>query len=119
MLIPKFDYSASFHKTFLFAVIVLLSAGALSCGNESTIEAQTRTIQLIITNDNINLDQEQLKIYQGDIVTLKVTSDKHGLFHLHGYDHELPVGPDAKTEMVFDATATGRLISLSILLPAQ
>ena len=45
---------------------------------------------------------------QGDTVTLLIDSNEHGSFHLHGYDIEKDIGPDATAELAFAADVTGR-----------
>ena len=91
----------------LFPVLTFLAIFPQACGNSSGTAPQHQTIKLIITDGKINIGREQLKVLQGDTVTLSVTSDKHGVFHLHGYDHEVTVNPGTETELTFDASATG------------
>lgn len=49
-----------------------------------------------------------IRVKQGDVVTLRWTSDRPLVLHLHGYDIEKRVAPGPATEMTFAAYATGR-----------
>jgi FtsP/CotA-like multicopper oxidase with cupredoxin domain len=49
-----------------------------------------------------------IRVKQGDVVTLRWTSDQPLVLHLHGYDIEKRVAPGPATEMTFTAYATGR-----------
>jgi plastocyanin len=93
-------------KILLFALLAALSLSIAACGSES--EPEHRTLNLEVSEGVINLSGEELRVTQGDTVTMSVASDEHGLFHLHGYDHKIPVGPGEAAEITFDATATGR-----------
>ena len=54
------------------------------------------------------LDVAGQEIMTGDKVTLRLTSDRSLVLHLHGYDIEKPVAAGAVTELAFTAYATGR-----------
>jgi len=49
-----------------------------------------------------------IRVHEGDSVTLRWTSDRPVILHLHGYDIEKPVAAGAVTEFSFTAYATGR-----------
>lgn len=53
-------------------------------------------------------DMRLIRVKQGDVVTLRWTSDQPLVLHLHGYDIEKRVAPGSATEMTFTAHATGR-----------
>lgn len=93
-------------KFLLIAIMVAISLSIAACGGDS--EPQHRTLNLEISDSEINLSDEDLRVTQGDTVTMNIASDEHGRFHLHGYDHEISVGPGESAEFTFDATATGR-----------
>jgi hypothetical protein len=54
--------------------------------------------------DNLRL----IRVKQGDVVKLRWHVDRPMVLHLHGYDIEKTVQPDAVVEMSFTARATGR-----------
>ena len=49
-----------------------------------------------------------MRVHEGDSVTLRWTSDRPVILHLHGYDIEKRVAADGVTELGFTAYATGR-----------
>ena len=49
-----------------------------------------------------------IRVRMGDVVRLRWTTDATMTIHLHGYDIESEVSPDAATVMSFEAYATGR-----------
>src|SRR5260370_33526150 len=49
-----------------------------------------------------------IRIKQGDVVTLRWTSDQPLAVHLHGYDLEQRLAAGSVTELAFTAFATGR-----------
>ena len=49
-----------------------------------------------------------IRVRQGDVVTLRCTSDSQLLLHLHGYDLEWHVQPGATATETFTARLTGR-----------
>ena len=68
-------------KILLFALLAALSLSIAACGSES--EPEHRTLNLEVSEGVINLSGEELRVTQGDTVTVSVASDEHGLFHLH------------------------------------
>lgn len=49
-----------------------------------------------------------VRVHQGDAVTLRWTTDRPLVLHLHGYNIATRIAPGAVTEMTFAAYATGR-----------
>ena len=49
-----------------------------------------------------------IRVNEGDVVKLRLTSDQSIVLHLHGYDIEKRVAAGAITELAFTAYATGR-----------
>lgn len=77
-----------------------------ACGRDE--ESEHQEISLEVSEAKWSLESDTIRVAQGDTVTLNITSDELGTFHLHGYDIEIPVGPDETGGINFDATATGR-----------
>lgn len=97
-------------QTKLFAIMLaLISLTAILAACSST-EVQDREIAFEVSDGKINLDPPLIEVNQGDTVTLKIDSKDHGSIHLHGYDIEMDIGPDATTDLPFTAAATGRFI---------
>ena len=66
------------------------------------------TFDIRIEGGRIPDTMQLIRIHEGDSVTLRWTSDRPLTLHLHGYDIEKRVAPDAVTELGFKAYATGR-----------
>jgi len=70
--------------------------------------AQSRSVDLVISNGELPQDQRLVAVSQGDELTLRLTSDKPVAVHLHGYDIEEKLSPGATVLLRFTARATGR-----------
>lgn len=88
----------------IFSVLMLASIACSSDGGEP----EHQEIAINLSDGNWDLASDTLKIAQGDTVALSIASEEHGTVHLHGYDIEIPVGPDEAGDLNFDAAATGR-----------
>ena len=66
------------------------------------------TFDLRIEKGRVAKNMRLIRVKQGDAVTLRWTTDRPIVLHLHGYDIEKKVEPGAATEMAFVARATGR-----------
>ena len=88
------------------AVFVSISLGLWACGE--SVEPQAREFSLRIEDRKLNDELAVIKVNQNDTVTLRIDSDEKGIFHLHGYDEEISVGPDETSTIALSASATGR-----------
>lgn len=70
--------------------------------------AEPRLFALVLKDGRLPESQRLLRVQQGDEVTLKWTTDRPLTLHLHGYDLETTLRPEAPVEMRFTARATGR-----------
>ena len=70
--------------------------------------AQSRSIDLVISNGELPRDQRLVAVSQGDELTLRITSDKPVEVHLHGYDLEEKASPRVTASLHFTARAAGR-----------
>jgi len=66
------------------------------------------SFDLKVERGRVAEDMRLIRVKQGDVVTLRWTSDQPIVLHLHGYDIEKRVAPGPATEMTFTAYATGR-----------
>ncbi len=71
-------------------------------------EAPQQVIEVRIENRKVVTPGEAIRITEGDVIELRWTSDEAVELHLHGYDLEIQVRPDAPATMVIEASATGR-----------
>jgi FtsP/CotA-like multicopper oxidase with cupredoxin domain len=66
------------------------------------------TYALRIENGHVAENMRLIRVKKNDVVRLKWSADRPTTIHLHGYDIEKKVLPEATTEMTFTARATGR-----------
>ena len=90
------------------AVAGLLLALGLVVGWEMGVQAAEVAFDLRIEKGRVAKNMRTIRVKQGDAVTLRWTTDRQIVLHLHGYDIEKKVEPGAVTEMAFVARATGR-----------
>jgi len=83
-------------------LLVALVLGSVSLADEP------RVIDLALRGGQLPKDQRVIRVRQGDEVVLRWATDKTLTIHLHGYDIEETLTPEAPTEMHFTARATGR-----------
>lgn len=93
----RFVYS---RRTFLTAALLVTVIGK--------VRAEDRVLELAIHNAESPAKPPVLSVRQNDQVVIHLTSDKPLHVHLHGYDIESDVAPNAVTSLRFTATATGR-----------
>ena len=70
--------------------------------------AEPRLFELALKDGRLPEGQRLIRVRQGDEVTLKWTTDRPFALHLHGYDLEAKLAPQAAVELRFTARATGR-----------
>ena len=86
--------------------LALLGALVLAaCGSGD--DPEEVTFDLTIQNRAIVDFESALEVKQDDVVTFNITSDEAANFHLHGYDHEMKLEPNATGSVTFTADATG------------
>jgi hypothetical protein len=86
----------------------LLLALLLAFGSPAISEAAEVAFDIRIEKGRVAKAMRLIRVEQGDAVTLRFTSDRPIVLHLHGYDIEKKVEPGAVAEMAFVARATGR-----------
>jgi hypothetical protein len=70
--------------------------------------AEPRVIDLAVHEGRLPEDRRVVQVRQGDSVTLRWSTDRRLTFHVHGYDLEDTVSPEAPAVVRFIARATGR-----------
>jgi hypothetical protein len=66
------------------------------------------TYALRIESGRVPENMRLIHVTQGDVVKLEWSADRPSIVHLHGYDILKLITPEAVTELVFTARATGR-----------
>ncbi len=67
-----------------------------------------KRFELKIEERRVEVPGNVLRVDEGDQVEFSWTSDETGMLHLHGYNIEMPVSPDAPAVFTFDAHTAGR-----------
>lgn len=71
-------------------------------------QAPFKTFELILKDKKIISGNEVIRVNKGDEVLFKVTADRGGEIHLHGYDQDLDLEQDTTGELRVTANLTGR-----------
>ncbi len=85
-------------------LVVALALALAACGGGG---AQGRAFELAVRNGELTGD-DTITVNQGDTVTLNLSTDSAGVFHLHGYDLRARVEAGGRGFIKFVADATGR-----------
>jgi hypothetical protein len=74
----------------------------------STPEPNIKTFELTVKDKKLASDSSVLKVNRGDVVTLKITSDKEEELHVHAYDVSVELVPNKQAILTFSAEMSGR-----------
>ena len=83
------------------------NGGQSGQGVQDQTSADEVVISLPIVNRDTTLTRDDLRVSQGDNVSIHFTSDEPGEIHLHGYDLTAPVSPGSSGELNFVAATAG------------
>jgi FtsP/CotA-like multicopper oxidase with cupredoxin domain len=83
-------------------LLALLSLTALP------VQAADVEFSLRIERGSVPANMHVIRVKQGDNVTLRWSTDRATVVHLHGYDIEKKLEPGTTTDMTFSARASGR-----------
>ena len=72
----------------------------------SADEPQEQIYDVAIEGGTMN--PNEISVEEGDLATLRLTSESPVEVHIHGYDLEEEVLPGEETDLSFEADATGR-----------
>ena len=88
MYIKKPNLAAIFVAVALIAII-----GAVACSS-----SDPERIDVSVSINSGVMEPKTIKVKQGDMVTLKISADEGGEFHLHTYDIEANIPADEETD---------------------
>ena len=71
-------------------------------------QAPGKSFDLVLADGRVPSERKTLRVKKGDQVELRWTSDRPIALHLHGYNLETSVAPQAPASMSFTASITGR-----------
>ncbi|MDP6573241.1 MAG: hypothetical protein QGI63_04710 [Rhodospirillales bacterium] len=86
-------------------LLVMTGVGGFSL---SAADPVVRTFEVNIDHGHVAEGMRTMKVKQGDMVRIRITSDEAVSLHLHGYDIEKAVKPGSVAEFSFEAYAAGR-----------
>jgi hypothetical protein len=95
--------ATSSRRRLLGAMLALVA-----CGVASRVHAAALTFDFQVTDGAVPPKMRLVRVKEGDEVTLRFTSDRRLLLHLHGYEIEWSVEPGKVATVTFTATLTGR-----------
>jgi hypothetical protein len=72
------------------------------------LDPVTQTFDLGVTRGRLTSGPSTLALTQGDLVVLRVRSDRDDELHVHGYDLALPLAANQTTSLAFQADRSGR-----------
>ena len=93
----------------LIAAGLLILAGCTP--SDAACAAESVTLEATVTDEV--MDPSALAVCRGQEVTLELHSQTDGVFHLHGYDEQVPatsLTPGQTTALVFTAEVAGQFI---------
>jgi hypothetical protein len=94
------------RRRFLVAIGAL---AATSSGLEAAeVEGARQIFELALADGRLPAAKSTLRVTKGERVELRWTSDRRIALHLHGYDIEATVTPEAPRTMSFTANIAGR-----------
>jgi hypothetical protein len=86
------------------ALAALLAFGLLG----GSARADQLTFAMRLEHGQLPPTMRIVRVKQGDVVTLRWSTDQPGELHIHGYDIERTLTPGTITEVTITARATGR-----------
>ena len=94
----------------LVFLAVIFCAPALSLAPVCSHAEQggLKRFDLSVVEGAVSPEPRTLRVTQGDTVEIEWSTDREIHLHVHGYNIEVVVKPDAPAAMRFDADATGR-----------
>ncbi|MEV7280279.1 hypothetical protein [Streptomyces sp. NPDC093111] len=66
-----------------------------------------RTLTVTVSGDSVQPPPSRVELKKGELLTLRVTSDRTDTLHVHGYDRELPLPAGKPATLTFTVDRTG------------
>ena len=102
-----FESSYRLMRGLASGAIIVIFAGMVTKAVAAD-GAQHKVLTLSVVNGAVAGVGDTVKVQQGDDLELRWSSDKPMELHLHGYDIEVKVSPQAPAVMSFKANIPGR-----------
>ena len=91
-------------RCFTQLLVVLIAVASI----ETAAAQQPRVLDLEIKHGRFTASNNTVRVTEGDKVELRVTSDRAGELHLHGYDVPIKLKAGIPTVTLLDARVAGR-----------
>ena len=94
-------------QLLVLGAVFVIALGLAACkgGNQESL-----TFDLSVVGGELGGESDTFVAKQGDDVTLNVSADIAGVFHLHGYDLRARVDANGSGTISFEADATGSFV---------
>jgi len=92
----------------LLALSAIGPANAAEPAGKMKLAAPELTFDIRLTHGRAPDNMQLIRVKEGDVVTLRWTTDQPLVVHLHGYDIETRLVPAAVGKFSFTANLTGR-----------
>ncbi len=92
------------HRVFACCALAL----AVACAAGASARAAELTFDIKVAHGRTADNMRLIRVTEGDVVTLRWTTDQPLVVHLHGYDIERRIVPGSVAELAFTAFAPGR-----------
>ena len=87
----------------------MVLAGLLAAGlRGGSARAEQLTFVMRVEHGQLPASMRIVRVKQGDVVTLRWSTDQPGELHIHGYEVERNLMPGTVAEIILTARATGR-----------
>jgi hypothetical protein len=86
----------------------VVGGGGTVPATPTSLQAGEFTFALKIEHGRLPPDMRLIRVTQGDVVKLELSSDQRQFVHVHGYEIQTEVAPDRTAELKFAANLTGR-----------
>jgi hypothetical protein len=95
------------------ATIVVLSLLLAGCDPSDGATCAEPTVEIAATVTDTAMDPSAISVCRGQDVTFVIASETDGVFHLHGYDDQVPavaLEPGERQAVEFTADVAGQFI---------
>lgn len=87
---------------------LLIGVAFAAVGSTSVRAQERRSFDMEIKGGQVAADTNTIRVTEGDDVEISWASDRPAQLHLHGYDVQVSVTPEAPSVMAFRAHTAGR-----------
>ena len=98
----------------ILIALLLLAAVTIGCVRQADLpDCDAGAVHRAASLSGDRLEPESIDVCKGQQVTIKITTERAGELHLHGYDEEAPevtIKPGDTATFTFTATRSGQFV---------